>query len=164
MNTQDVLLPPRPRSPYRVHTRNTKFAGVLMLPGCSVSLSVVACFISFLRPRSPLPPPPPCLYCLCLLYFLFTPSQYPPPPPPPFFCTSFTSYLRFRNIPPPPLPPPPLVYACIFYLHPRSTPTPSLPHPHWSADFEVTGMTRPRKNLVASGIRTTDLPLPRRTP
>ena len=25
---------------------------------------------------------------------------------------------------------------------------------HWSANFEVTGMTRPRKNLGASGIRT----------
>ena len=35
---------------------------------------------------------------------------------------------------------------------------------HWSAKFEVTGMTRPRKNLGASGIRTRDLPLPRRTP
>ena len=35
---------------------------------------------------------------------------------------------------------------------------------HWSANFEVTGMTRPRKNPVASGIRTPDLPLPRRTP
>ena len=35
---------------------------------------------------------------------------------------------------------------------------------HWSANFEVTGMTRPRKNLAASGIRTRDLPLSRRTP
>ena len=35
---------------------------------------------------------------------------------------------------------------------------------HWSAKFWVTGMTRPRKNPVASGIRTRDLPLPRRTP
>ena len=39
---------------------------------------------------------------------------------------------------------------------------------HWSADFEVTGMTRPRKNPGASGTRsgtgTTDLPLSRRTP
>ena len=35
---------------------------------------------------------------------------------------------------------------------------------HWSANFEVTGMTRPRKNPVASGIRTRDLPLSRRTP
>ena len=35
---------------------------------------------------------------------------------------------------------------------------------HWSADFEVTGMTRPRKNPVASGIRTRDLPLSRRKP
>ena len=35
---------------------------------------------------------------------------------------------------------------------------------HWSANFEVTGMTRPRKNPVASGIRTPDLPLSRRTP
>ena len=31
---------------------------------------------------------------------------------------------------------------------------------HWSASFEVTGMTRP----VASAIRTPDLPLSRRTP
>ena len=35
---------------------------------------------------------------------------------------------------------------------------------HWSANFEVTGMTRPRKTPVASGIRTRDLPLSRRTP
>ena len=35
---------------------------------------------------------------------------------------------------------------------------------HWSANFEVTGMTRPRKNPGASGIRTQDLPLSRRTP
>ena len=35
---------------------------------------------------------------------------------------------------------------------------------HWSANFEVTGMTRPWKNLGASGIRTPDLPLPRWTP
>ena len=35
---------------------------------------------------------------------------------------------------------------------------------HWSANFEVTGMTRPRKNPGASGIRTRDLPLWRRTP
>ena len=35
---------------------------------------------------------------------------------------------------------------------------------HWSANFEVTGMTRPRKNSDASGIRTRDLPLSRRTP
>ena len=35
---------------------------------------------------------------------------------------------------------------------------------HWSANFEVTGMTRPRKNPAASGIRTRDLPLSRRTP
>ena len=35
---------------------------------------------------------------------------------------------------------------------------------HWSANFEVPGMTRPRKNPVASGIRTWDLPLSRRTP
>ena len=35
---------------------------------------------------------------------------------------------------------------------------------HWSADFLVTGMTRPRKNPGASGIRTRDLPLSRRTP
>ena len=34
---------------------------------------------------------------------------------------------------------------------------------HWSANFEVTGMTLPRKNPVASGIRTRDLPLWRRT-
>ena len=35
---------------------------------------------------------------------------------------------------------------------------------HWRANFEVTGMTRPRKNPGASGIRTRDLPLSRRTP
>ena len=35
---------------------------------------------------------------------------------------------------------------------------------HWSANFEVTGMTPPRKNPGASGIRTRDLPLSRRTP
>ena len=36
---------------------------------------------------------------------------------------------------------------------------------HWSANFEVTGMTRPRKkNPGVSGIRTRDLPLSRRTP
>ena len=35
---------------------------------------------------------------------------------------------------------------------------------HWSANFEVTGMTRPRTNPGASGIRTRDLPLSRRTP
>ena len=34
---------------------------------------------------------------------------------------------------------------------------------HWSANFEVTGMTRPRKNPGANGIRTPDLPLSRRT-
>ena len=35
---------------------------------------------------------------------------------------------------------------------------------HWSANFEVTGMTPPRKNPTASEIRSPDLPLPRRTP
>ena len=35
---------------------------------------------------------------------------------------------------------------------------------HWSANFEVTGMTRPRKLPGSSGIRTRDLPLSRRTP
>ena len=35
---------------------------------------------------------------------------------------------------------------------------------HWSANFKVTGMTRPRKIPGASGIRTRDLPLSRRTP
>ena len=35
---------------------------------------------------------------------------------------------------------------------------------HWSANFEVTGMTWPRKNPSASGIRTRDLPLSRWTP
>ena len=35
---------------------------------------------------------------------------------------------------------------------------------HWSANFEVTGMTRPRENPVASGIRTWDLPLSRQMP
>ena len=35
---------------------------------------------------------------------------------------------------------------------------------HWSVNFLVTGMTRPRKNPGASGIRTRDLPLSRRTP
>ena len=34
----------------------------------------------------------------------------------------------------------------------------------WSANFEVTGMTRPRKNPGASGTRTRDLPLSRRMP
>ena len=34
---------------------------------------------------------------------------------------------------------------------------------HWSGNFEVTGMTRPRKNPGASGIRTRDLPLSRRS-
>ena len=34
----------------------------------------------------------------------------------------------------------------------------------WSANFEVTGMTRPRKNPDASGTRIPDLPLSRRTP
>ena len=33
---------------------------------------------------------------------------------------------------------------------------------HWSANFEVTGMTRPRKNPGASGIQTRDLRLSRR--
>ena len=35
---------------------------------------------------------------------------------------------------------------------------------HWSANFWVTGMTWPRKNPGASGIRTQDFPLSRRTP
>ena len=35
---------------------------------------------------------------------------------------------------------------------------------HWSANFLVTGMTRPRKKSGASGIRTRDLLLSRRTP
>ena len=35
---------------------------------------------------------------------------------------------------------------------------------HWSASFEVTGVTRPRKIPCSSGIRTRDLPLSRRTP
>ena len=35
---------------------------------------------------------------------------------------------------------------------------------HWSANFEVTDTTRPRKYPGASGIRTRDLPLSRRTP
>ena len=35
---------------------------------------------------------------------------------------------------------------------------------HWSANFWVTGMTRPRKNPGAGGNRTQDLPLSRRTP
>ena len=35
---------------------------------------------------------------------------------------------------------------------------------HWSAIFKVTNMTRPRKNLGASGSRTRDLPLSRWTP
>ena len=35
---------------------------------------------------------------------------------------------------------------------------------HWSANFQVTGMTRPRKNPCASGIPTRDLPLSRWTP
>ena len=33
---------------------------------------------------------------------------------------------------------------------------------HWSANFEVTGMTRPRKTPSSSSIRTLDLPLSRR--
>ena len=35
---------------------------------------------------------------------------------------------------------------------------------HWSASFEVICITRPRKIPGASGIRTRDLPLSRRTP
>ena len=35
---------------------------------------------------------------------------------------------------------------------------------HWSANFEVTGMTPARKNPSASGIRTRGLPLSRWTP
>ena len=35
---------------------------------------------------------------------------------------------------------------------------------HLSANFEVTGLTRPRKNPDASGIRTRFLPLSRQTP
>ena len=35
---------------------------------------------------------------------------------------------------------------------------------HWSANFEVTGMTRPRKNPGAGGIRTQDFLLSGRTP
>ena len=35
---------------------------------------------------------------------------------------------------------------------------------HWSANSEVTGVTRPGKNPGASGIRTRDLALSRRTP
>ena len=35
---------------------------------------------------------------------------------------------------------------------------------HWSANFEVTGMTWSRKNPGASWIQTRDLPLSRRTP
>ena len=35
---------------------------------------------------------------------------------------------------------------------------------HWNASFLVAGMTRPRKNPVASGIRTRDVPLSRRKP
>ena len=35
---------------------------------------------------------------------------------------------------------------------------------HWSANVQVTCMTRPRKNPAASGIRTQDLPLSRWTP
>ena len=35
---------------------------------------------------------------------------------------------------------------------------------HWSTNFEVTDMTRPRKNPGARGIRTWDLPLSRQTP
>ena len=35
---------------------------------------------------------------------------------------------------------------------------------HWSANFYVTGMTRPWKNLGTSGIRTRDLPLSRWMP
>ena len=35
---------------------------------------------------------------------------------------------------------------------------------HWSDNFEVTGMTHRRNNAGASGIRTRDLPLSKRTP
>ena len=35
---------------------------------------------------------------------------------------------------------------------------------HWSANFKVTGMTRPRKHPGARGIQSRNLPLPRRTP
>ena len=35
---------------------------------------------------------------------------------------------------------------------------------HWSANFWVTGMTRPKKNPGASGIQTQDLPISRWTP
>ena len=35
---------------------------------------------------------------------------------------------------------------------------------HWSANFWVTGTTRPRKNPITDRIRTWDLPLSRRTP
>ena len=35
---------------------------------------------------------------------------------------------------------------------------------HWSSNFEVTGMARPRTNPGSSGIRARDLPLSRRTP
>ena len=35
---------------------------------------------------------------------------------------------------------------------------------HWSANFQVIGMTRQRKKSGGSGIRTQDLPLSRRTP
>ena len=35
---------------------------------------------------------------------------------------------------------------------------------HWSANFSVTGITRPRKNLVAIGISARDIPLSRRAP
>ena len=35
---------------------------------------------------------------------------------------------------------------------------------HWSANFEVTGMTLPRKTPSGTGFRTPDLPLSRRTP
>ena len=35
---------------------------------------------------------------------------------------------------------------------------------HWSANFQVTGMTRPRKIPGASGIRTRDLPISRQMP
>ena len=47
---------------------------------------------------------------------------------------------------------------------PSADPTGTWQGSHWSADFEVTGMTRPGKSPGASGIRTPDLPLRRRTP
>ena len=56
-----------------------------------------------------------------------------------------------------------LPHAVTVYLHQAASPSADPITPgtwqgsHWSANFWVTGMTRPRKNPGASGIRTWDL-------